>query len=120
MVYASVKDWDRALFMFTMCITVPAMAVSHVMLEAYKKHLVISLIHCRKLVPLPKYTSSVVNRFFKHLALPYHDLANAYAQNDVDEFKNLIVRHTETFQRFVKIAQMNKNRNFDRCSGFQG
>ena len=43
------------------------MAVSHVMLEAYKKYILVSLILHGKLPVLPKYTSQVVNRFIKPL-----------------------------------------------------
>ncbi|CAG0913006.1 unnamed protein product [Notodromas monacha] len=99
MIYATRKNWENALFMLSMCITTPAMAVSHIMLEAYKKHMLISLIHMKKIVPLPKYTSGVVNRFFKHLALPYHDLATAFSHNDSIEFEQVMARHSDAFVR---------------------
>jgi COP9 signalosome complex subunit 3 len=102
MVYSLLKEWDKALFMFQMCVTTPAMAVSHIMLEAYKKHILVSLIRLRKVPALPKYTSNVVNRFFKHLALPYHDLINAFSQNDPAEFDRVVTKHTEVFTRYVR------------------
>lgn len=46
-------------------ITTPAMAVSHIMLEAYKKYILVSLILHGKVQPLPKYTSQIVGRFVK-------------------------------------------------------
>ncbi len=46
-------------------ITTPAMAVSHIMLEAYKKYILVSLILHGKVQPLPKYTSQIVGRFIK-------------------------------------------------------
>ena len=49
----------------TQAITTPSMAVSHIMLEAYKKFIVVSLIHHGKVTVLPKYTSQVVSRFIK-------------------------------------------------------
>lgn len=44
MIYTAVKNYDRALYFFEVVITTPAMAVSHVMLEAYKKYILVSLI----------------------------------------------------------------------------
>ena len=44
MIYAALKNYDRALYFFEVAITTPAMAVSHIMLEAYKKYILISLI----------------------------------------------------------------------------
>lgn len=41
------------------------MAVSHIMLEAYKKYILVSLILHGKVQPLPKYTSQIVGRFVK-------------------------------------------------------
>lgn len=64
---------NRQVFLwFIMCfscspqaITTPAMAVSHIMLEAYKKYILVSLILHGKVQPLPKYTSQIVGRFVK-------------------------------------------------------
>lgn len=41
------------------------MAVSHIMLEAYKKYILVSLILHGKVQLLPKYTSQIVVRFIK-------------------------------------------------------
>lgn len=54
------------LFLFPpQAITTPAMAVSHIMLEAYKKYILVSLILHGKVQQLPKYTSQIVGRFIK-------------------------------------------------------
>ncbi len=44
MILAALKDYSRALYFLEACITVPSMAVSHIMLEAYKKHQLVFLI----------------------------------------------------------------------------
>lgn len=58
---------DDHVFLTLPCqaITTPAMAVSHIMLEAYKKYILVSLILHGKVQPLPKYTSQIVGRFIK-------------------------------------------------------
>lgn len=52
-------------FVSYQAITTPAMAVSHIMLEAYKKYILVSLILHGKVQQLPKYTSQIVGRFIK-------------------------------------------------------
>lgn len=44
MIYTATKNYDRAQYFFRVCITTPALAVSHIMLEAFKKYILISLI----------------------------------------------------------------------------
>ena len=53
----------------------PAVAVSHIMLEAYKKYLLISLIvhgdRSQDALTFPKYTSPVVSKYIRPLCAPY-------------------------------------------------
>ncbi|KAK7866452.1 hypothetical protein R5R35_008973 [Gryllus longicercus] len=97
MIYTALKNYDRALYFFEVAITTPAMAVSHVMLEAYKKYILVSLILHGKVLNIPKYTSQVVGRFIKPLSQAYHDLATAYTTNNSDELRTTINKYQESF-----------------------
>lgn len=99
MIYASVKDYDRALYFFEAALTTHSMAVSHIMLEAYKKYVLLSLIVYGKVPNLPKYTPTVVNRFIKPCSQPYVDLVAAYATNCPEELSAVIAKHAEAFNR---------------------
>ncbi|XP_049809791.1 COP9 signalosome complex subunit 3 [Schistocerca nitens] len=99
MIYAALKNYDRALYFFEVAVTTPAMAVSHVMLEAYKKYILVSLILHGKVQNIPKYTSQVVGRFIKPLSQAYHDLASSYSTNNSDDLKATISKYQETFAR---------------------
>ncbi|GLH13780.1 hypothetical protein R5R35_008973 [Gryllus longicercus] len=99
MIYTALKNYDRALYFFEVAITTPAMAVSHVMLEAYKKYILVSLILHGKVLNIPKYTSQVVGRFIKPLSQAYHDLATAYTTNNSDELRTTINKYQESFAR---------------------
>lgn len=44
MIYTAMKNYNRALYFFEVVATVPSMVVSHIMLEAYKKYILVSLI----------------------------------------------------------------------------
>ena len=74
-----------------MCVTIPAVAVSHIMLEAYKKFLLVSLIahghRPKEATNLPKYTSGIVTKYFKQLVEPYNVLVAAYYSNRPQELQ---------------------------------
>lgn len=43
-IYLALRNLDRALYFFEVALTTPAHAVSHIMLEAYKKFILVSLL----------------------------------------------------------------------------
>ncbi|XP_018563269.1 COP9 signalosome complex subunit 3 [Anoplophora glabripennis] len=99
MIYLAVRNLDRALYFFEVAITTPSHAVSHIMLEAYKKYILVSLLLHGKIQVIPKYASQVVTRFIKPLSQPYHDLANAFTSNNTAELNTVLNKHSEAFTR---------------------
>lgn len=100
MIYTALKDYDRALYFFEVAISTPASAMSHIMLEAYKKYILVSLILRGKQVTIPKYSSQVITRFIKPLSQHYHELCNVYINNQSpDAVRAVITKHQETFVR---------------------
>jgi len=111
LIYASVKNYDRALYFFESALTTHSLAVSHIMLESYKKYVLISLIVYGKVPNLPKYTPQIVSRFIKPYSQPYLDLVAAYSTNSPEDLANVISKHAETYTRdknfgFVKQVQV--------------
>ncbi|XP_024874421.1 COP9 signalosome complex subunit 3 [Temnothorax curvispinosus] len=99
MIYTALKNYDRALYFFEVCVTTPAMAVSYIMLEAYKKYILISLILHGKVLNLPRYTSQVINRYIKPLSQQYQELATAYLVNSCEEVQSIITKYQQVFVR---------------------
>ncbi|XP_066588607.1 COP9 signalosome complex subunit 3 [Prorops nasuta] len=99
MIYTALKNYDRAEYFFEVCVTTPAVAVSHIMLEAYKKDILVCLILWGRFPPLPPCTSQVVNRFIKPLSQSYLELATAYSTNSCDEVRNVISKFHELYTR---------------------
>ena len=89
--------------MLEVCITMPAdaQAVSHIMVEAYKKYILIWLIFNGgdKTEPdliMPKYTSSVVSKYIKPLCTAYTDLTKAFysvTEKDNSKMEKIIEKH---------------------------
>jgi len=100
MIYTAVKNYDRALYYFEVAISTPAMAMSHIMLESYKKYILVSLILRGKPITIPKYSSQVIGRFMKPLSQHYHELSNFYINNGSPEsVRAVITKYQETFTR---------------------
>lgn len=122
MIYLAVRNLERALYFFEVCITTPAHAVSHIMLEAYKKYILVSLLSYGKIQMIPKYTAQVVTRFIKPLSQPYHDLANAFSTNITAELNTVFVKHTDVYTRdhnlglVHQVATMMHKKNIQRLT----
>lgn len=104
MLYTAVRKYERALYFFETAISTPALAMSHIMLESYKKYILVSLILHGKVVPIPKYSSQVIARFMKPLSHAYHDLSCAYHSSNCDEVRNVANKYRETFIRDMNMG----------------
>jgi len=103
-IYSALKKFERALFFFEVCVTIPTAAVSHIMLEAYKKYQLVGLlVHLDKPktfkdnLALPKYTSPIVGKFLKPLCVAYNDLVTAYNSNNVTELRTTITKYQDVY-----------------------
>ncbi|XP_014215702.1 COP9 signalosome complex subunit 3 [Copidosoma floridanum] len=99
MIYTAMKNYDSALYFYEVCVMTPASAVSHIMIEAYKKYILVSLILNGKVVLLPNYTSNLIKRHIKRLSQPYQELATEYATNNCDEVQGVITKFGDNFSR---------------------
>jgi COP9 signalosome complex subunit 3 len=98
-IYAALKDYDKSLFYFEQAITIPCTAVSQIMIESYKKFILISLILKGKLIMLPKYTSRLVINQIKPLCSAYHELANSFINFDLEKLNIFIQKYHDLYQQ---------------------
>lgn len=99
MIYTAVKNYDRALYFFEVAVSTPALAMSHIMLESYKKYILVSLILHGKVMPIPKYSSQVITRFMKPLSHAYHELGTAFGTTSIEDVRNVIHKYREVYTR---------------------
>jgi COP9 signalosome complex subunit 3 len=79
--------------------TAPAVALSAIALEAYKKYLLLALLVLGSIPPSPKYLSPILLRPLKLATVPYHDLASAYATGTTDALHKAGAQHAEVFTK---------------------
>lgn len=99
MIYAALKNFSQALYFFEVAITTPALAMSHIMLESYKKYILVSIIELGKIQPVPKSASQVISRFMRPLSHAYHELGSAYNNGSSEELRNVMLKHRDTYER---------------------
>lgn len=96
-VHAAMKQFDQALFYFEQAVSVPATALSQIMIDSYKKLVIVSLLSKGCIVSLPKYSSRLVSSQIKPICKVYHDLAKSYVNYNQEEFNSICARYTELF-----------------------
>jgi len=92
----------QAIEMFELVVSAPGPAVSMIQLDAYKKLILVQLIHRGKTSPPPKYTSSTVSTIFRNTSSCYLDLAEAF--NDPDKFDQVYNKYIDTFRQDFNIG----------------
>jgi len=99
MIYVGIKNYAAATDFFRQGFTAPAVVLSAIMVESYKKYVLVSLLQYGQLNPVPKYTSSIVQRHLKSTCPQYQEFANAFATGSLDEVQKVATEHTEVFTK---------------------
>lgn len=93
------KQFGKALELLHNVVTAPMSTLNAIAVEAYKKYILVSLIHLGQFsTSFPKYTSSVAQRNLKNFALPYLELANSYGNGKISELKTFVRINMEKFE----------------------
>lgn len=99
MICIGLKNYPKALELLHNVITSPMSTTSAIAVEAYKKYVLISLIHLGQFsISFPKYTSAAAQRDLKNFCKLYTDLANCYSNGNVSELEIYIKSNKEKFE----------------------
>lgn len=101
LIYAAIKNFDRASFFLEVVLTIPATVMSPIMQEAYKKQIILTLLLNGKLPEnmLPKYTSPCVIKYKKQVGHPYLKLAHDYSSSNYEKINSFIQNNTSVYER---------------------
>ncbi|KAJ5815290.1 hypothetical protein N7474_007067 [Penicillium riverlandense] len=88
MIYMALKQWRKALHFLGIVISMPiAGSLSMIMVEAYKKWILVGLLEKGKLCPPPSLTSPHAAKMYQSLTRPYITLAQTFERDDVGRLK---------------------------------
>jgi COP9 signalosome complex subunit 3 len=93
MIWIGLKKWQKAHEFLTAATTIPSIALSAILVEAYKKYILVSLLLTGKAVSVPKQCSTIVQRQIHRLVTEYEDLAEACARKDGSLSKTVLRNH---------------------------
>lgn len=90
MVYIGLRNWEGALQCLENAVTYPAKeaSVSKIMVEAYKKWVLVGLLHEGRLLNLPRSTSGGAAKQYHILAKPYETLAQIFESGTASRLKS--------------------------------
>jgi len=94
-VYTALKNFKQAQDFFLNVISFPAYLTSEIMIEAYKKYTLVSLLHEGNIPTVSRFTGSGISRHIKQRCQVYEDLVNSYSTHSSEDFKNCMINHTD-------------------------
>ncbi|XP_068646038.1 COP9 signalosome complex subunit 3-like [Aristolochia californica] len=98
MINVGLKNFRKALEYLHNVVTAPMTSLNAIAIEAYKKYILVSLIHNGQVPAFPKYTSSVAHRNLKSYSQPYIDLATSYATGKILELETCFEVNMEKYK----------------------
>ncbi|KAL0480236.1 TSC13 [Acrasis kona] len=101
MIYIGLKHYQKALGFFETALTVPAFALNAIMVEVYKKYMLVSLLVHGKHTGLPKHAMNIVQKHMKTLCSQYYEFATVFGSgniDNVDKVKKSFEDNEETFK----------------------
>lgn len=93
------KRFQKALDLLRNVMTAPMSLISAIVVEAYKKYILVSLIHLGQFpTSFPKYTSSVAQRNLKNFSQPYLELATSYSTGKISDLQTCAQSNRDKFE----------------------
>ncbi|OVA15394.1 Proteasome component (PCI) domain [Macleaya cordata] len=93
------KHFRKAIELLHNVVTAPMSSLNAIAVEAYKKYILVLLIHNGQFsTAYPKYASSVAQRNLKSFCQPYYDLATSYSTGKIAELESCVETHREKFE----------------------
>ncbi|KAG8634931.1 COP9 signalosome complex subunit 3 [Manihot esculenta] len=98
MVCIGQKRFQKALELLHNVVTAPMSSINAIAVEAYKKYILVSLIHRGQFsANLPKYASSAAQRNLRNFCQPYIELVNSYTTGKIAELETYVQTNREMF-----------------------
>lgn len=94
------KNYARAITFFEIALTTLLPVMSQIMLESYKKFVLVSIIHLGAVPTLSKLSPPLIERVLKPSCQAYLDIIPAYQSGDPMELQRLISKHHDVYIRF--------------------
>lgn len=99
-IYTAMKNYSRAITFFEIALTTLLPVMSQIMVESYKKFVLVSIIHLGTVPTLPKLSPPLIERVLKPVCQAYLDIIPAYQSGDSMELQRTINKYHDVYIRF--------------------
>ena len=100
MIYLATGNYDRAIHLFELATIYPISTIpSMIQVEAYKKWILVSLIHKGKLPSLSRNLVGQHSRMFEVLAKVYQNVAQSFSAADPQRLNTIVDMGSKTWQK---------------------
>ncbi|ORY57292.1 uncharacterized protein BCR38DRAFT_461424 [Pseudomassariella vexata] len=92
LIYCAQRDWAKAYAAFERVVTFPTreQGTSKIMVEAYKKWVLVSLLLKGKVTPTPSYTGPGANKVYETLGKQYTNIASLFESDGAQSLKEAV------------------------------
>ncbi|KAI1260917.1 hypothetical protein F5Y18DRAFT_217518 [Xylariaceae sp. FL1019] len=99
LIYCTRRDWTKARIAFERVVSFPTKdgGTSKIMVEAYKKWVLTSLLSLGSQTDTAPYVSNATTKSYNVLARPYNALASAFSSDDVQGVKQVAAKYGPTW-----------------------
>uniref|UniRef100_A0A6B2L4X0 COP9 signalosome complex subunit 3 n=1 Tax=Arcella intermedia TaxID=1963864 RepID=A0A6B2L4X0_9EUKA len=95
----ALKNFAKAIECFELVISAPGIVVSFVMIEAYKKFILVSLCHKGEIPDLPKYTLGSIHSTFKQVAPAYEEFKTSFQTQSLEDLHKVAQNNAEVYMK---------------------
>nr|BAG11654.1 COP9 signalosome subunit 3 [Raphanus sativus]BAG11655.1 COP9 signalosome subunit 3 [Raphanus sativus] len=100
MICIGLKRFQKASELLYNVVTAPMFQLNAIALEAYKKYILVTLIHSGQFSgSLPKCASTAAQRHLKSGCMPYYEVGNRYNDGKISELEAVAVAHSSDFEK---------------------
>ena len=100
LIYAAIKNFERASYFFEVVLTLPTTSMNPIMQATYKKFVILNVLLNGKLQDniLPRYTSPCVLKQRKVIGHSYLKFASEYSSLNYDKLRRLVTANSDNFE----------------------
>ncbi|KAK2597459.1 hypothetical protein QQS21_005929 [Conoideocrella luteorostrata] len=100
LIYMSRRDWGKAVAAFEQAISHPLKdrTTSRIMLDSYKRWVLVGLLDTGEAPTAPSYTSASANSTYKATAKPYNIVAELFSTAEAEKLKEQIEENAQTWE----------------------
>jgi len=99
MIHVGLRRFKQAIQSFTLCFSAPSFVLNAIMVEAYKKCLLCSLVESGESPRAPKHTALVVLRHIKSGIAPYTEFAETFSSRTLADLRASLEKHSVAFEQ---------------------